>query len=382
MVFLAAPLASQSPDLARRDARLDFGPLGGLRNAVALAEHVVLPLVEAGGPFGDVVLVVEVFGQPGVGDAQAEGHVGAEPRREPLVGEEAGRVVEARVDKHHLDAELFHPEAPRRALEGGVDATAGNLGVGRPEDHHLGVLEGVFEQVVLLGDAQAVAVAPHVHAAPVPALPAIRVVLAVRVADQVHEPEVRAVPVAHVAPQVMGTGRGQYGRRADFAVQTDDLVADDVERLVPADRLVSGDTAILDVALALGVEVHPLERREDPLGRIDHGLLRHRMRRQGRAPGGLKSRPRAWMVQPSGSFSSRSMGIMRTILPSSTSTNMGPPVVQFVNLSTFPIVFRPPLAFVDCGYVRFTVRLWDRALTVYAPSVRPTPEKKVPGHSI
>ena len=72
------------------------------------------------------------------------------------------------------------------------------------------------------------------------------------------------------------------------AVQTDDLVADDVQGLVPTDGLVAGDTAVLDVALAFGVEVHALERGEDPLGRVDHGFLRHRVRRQGGPAWGLE----------------------------------------------------------------------------------------------
>ena len=59
--------------------------------------------------------------------------------------------------------------------------------------------------------------------------------------------------------------------------------------------------------------------------------------------GGLKSLPRAWMVQEGASSSSNSMGVMRTILPSSTSTKTGPPVVQLVYLGDLPIRAYPPL---------------------------------------
>ena len=51
--------------------------------------------------------------------------------------------------------------------------------------------------------------------------------------------------------------------------------------------------------------------------------------------GGVNVRPRASMTQSPLSSSSRSMGVMRTILPSSTSTKTGPPVVQFVSRCDF-----------------------------------------------
>ena len=205
------------------------------------------------------------------------------PRRgaNHLSAEELGGVVEVGIDEDHLDAELLHPEAPDGALEGRVDAAAGGLGVGRPEDDHLGVLERVFEQVVLLGDAEAVAVAPHGHGAPVPALPAVRVVLAVGEAHEVHEAVVGAVAVADVAPQVVRALGGHDRAGADLAVTALDLVGDDVEGFVPADGLVAGHAAVLDVARALGVEVDALERREDALGRVDHRALRLGVRRQG-----------------------------------------------------------------------------------------------------
>ena len=89
--LLGAPLARQGADLAGGDAALALGPLRRLGHAVGLAEDVVLPLVEPGGALGDVLLVVEVLGEPGVGDAEAEGDVGAQARREPLVARRARR---------------------------------------------------------------------------------------------------------------------------------------------------------------------------------------------------------------------------------------------------------------------------------------------------
>ena len=152
---------------------------------------------------GDVLLVVQVLDEPGVGDGEAEGHVGAETRREPFVREERRGVVEVRIDEHHLDAQLLHPEAAAGALEGGVDAAARALRIGRPEDDHVAVLEGVLKQVPLLGDAEAMAVAPHRHGAPVPPFPAVRVVGAMGEAHDVEETIVRAVAIADVAPEVV-----------------------------------------------------------------------------------------------------------------------------------------------------------------------------------
>ena len=168
--LLLAPLAGEGADLGGRHAGFGFGPLAGLRNAVGLAEHVVGPFVEAVGVGGHVFLVVGAFGQPGVGDGEGQGVVGADLGREPLVADEAGGVVVERVDEHHLDAGFLHPVPADGGLVRGVD-TGVHFRVGRPEDDHLAVLHGVLEQVVLLGVAQAPAEAPHVHAAPVPALP-------------------------------------------------------------------------------------------------------------------------------------------------------------------------------------------------------------------
>ena len=51
-----------------------------------------------------------------------------------------------------------------------------------------------------------------------------------------------------------------------------DLVRDDVERFVPADALVARDAAILRIPLAVRIEVDPLHRIQDPVGRVDGRL--------------------------------------------------------------------------------------------------------------
>ncbi len=193
------------------------------------------------------------------------------PRRgaNHLSANRLGGVVEVGVDEDHLHAQLLEPVAASRALEGGVDASAGALRVGRPEDEHLGVLQRVLEEVVLLGDAEAVAEAPHVHAAPVPAFPAVGVVLPVGEAHQVHEAVVGAGAVPVDPPQVVRARRREHRRRPPLPLEADHLAGDDVQGLVPADGLVAGHPAVLGVPLAVGVEVHPLERGEDALRRVD-----------------------------------------------------------------------------------------------------------------
>jgi hypothetical protein len=58
-------------------------------------------------------------------------------------------VVEIGVYENQLDAEFLEPEPAGGALEAREDAV-GRLGNLRPEDEHLGVLECVFQKIVLL----------------------------------------------------------------------------------------------------------------------------------------------------------------------------------------------------------------------------------------
>ena len=74
---------------------------------------------------------------------------------------------------------------------------------------------------------------------------------------------------------------GRHRSRAVLALEADHLVGDHVQGFVPAYRLVSGHAAFVDVALALGIEVDPLERGEDSFGRVDGGLVSDGPRRKG-----------------------------------------------------------------------------------------------------
>ncbi len=99
-------------------------------------------------------------------------------------------------------------------------------------------------------------------------------------ADRVHEAQLGAQVVADIAPVVVRPVARRDGAGAVFALHPLDLTGDDVQRLVPADAFVAGDTTVLDVALAFGVEVHAFHRILDPVRRVDHRLPVHGVGRQ------------------------------------------------------------------------------------------------------
>ncbi len=278
--LFAAPFAGQRPDLAGGNGALVFSPLWRLWLAILFAQDIVLPLVKAHGPGGDVFLVIEVFGDPDIGYGAGHGIARIRPWREPLVRKEASSVVVEGIDKDHLDPQVLQPLAADGALKGGVDA-AGRLGVAGPEHHHLGVLEGVLQQVILFRDAKSVAEPPLVHAAPVPTLPTVGVVIGIGAAHQVQEPEVGAVAVADVAPQVVRRASAHHRPGTELLLDPLDLVGDDLGRLVPTDPLVARDPPVLAVAVAVRIKVHPLHGVEHPLGRVDHRPPAQRVRRDG-----------------------------------------------------------------------------------------------------
>ena len=246
----------------------------GLGRAVlALAQDVLLPLVEPVGAVLDEEVVVGVLGEPHVADGLGQRRVGARARRDPLVAHGARGAVVVRVDDHELDAQLLHPEPPDEVLLAAVHV-GGAVGVDRPEDDLLGVLERVLQQLRLLAVAQAPPVAPGVRGAPVPALPAVGVVEALAVAEDVEEAAQRAELVVQEAPVVVGRGHGGDGRRTVGLADAGDLAGDEVERLVPGDALVLVLAAQLRMPLPVGVEVLALQRVLDAV-RVDALPLRH-----------------------------------------------------------------------------------------------------------
>ena len=272
--LLRTPLARQGADVARRHAGLGLLPLGRLRDAVALTQDVRLPLVKARGPLGHESLVIQPFGYPDVADRLRERGVGLRSRRDPLAAEVRRGVVQVGVDVDHFDAELPGPLAPLGPLE-----AVGRVRVRGPEDDHLGVLEAVLHGAVELRAPEAGTVAPVVHRAPEPALPAVGAVHELGDANEVPEAVEGAQVVPEVAPLVVRAVVHRDRTRA-HRPGTLDLRRDDVGCLVPGDALELRDPAILGVALAVRVEVDPLHRVKEPVLRVHHGLLTGAVRGQ------------------------------------------------------------------------------------------------------
>ena len=112
-----------------------------------------------------------------------------------------------------------------------------------------------------------------VHGAPVPALPAVGVVVHARHADRVGEAEQRGEVVADVAPGVVRAVAHRDRARAVVALLPLDLVGDDVERLVPRDAHIARLAAVLRIALAVGIEVDALHGMQQAVRRVDHRLV-------------------------------------------------------------------------------------------------------------
>ena len=108
--------------------------------------------------------------------------------------------------------------------------------------------------------------------APVPAFPAVGVVVHLGHADRVLELAKRGEVVADVAPRVVRRVAARDRAVAVHRLLPRDLGRDDIERFVPADALVTGDAAVLRIALAVRVEVDSLHRVQDPVRRIDGRL--------------------------------------------------------------------------------------------------------------
>jgi hypothetical protein len=133
--------------------------------------------------------------------------------------------------------------------------------------------------------------APHMHPTPVPAFPAVGVVLPIGEAHQVHETVVGAGAIAQDAPEVMRTRGGEDRCRSQLSLEPNYLVGNDAQSLVPADGLVPGDSTVLSVPIPIGVEIHPLERGEDALGRVDGRLTGGYVRGDSGPPRGREITP-------------------------------------------------------------------------------------------
>ena len=97
---------------------------------------------------------------------------------------------------------------------------------------------------------------------PIPAFPAIGVVMDFRMANGIHEAEVGGEVISNIAPGMMRTMRRSDGARPVFALHAFDFTGNNVERFIPGDPLITGNAAVLRIAFAIGIEIHPFHRIE------------------------------------------------------------------------------------------------------------------------
>ena len=166
-------------------------------------------------------------------------------------------MVQVWVNVDHLDAQFLGPLSADGALKARVGA-AGRFRITCPEDDHLAVLEAIQHLTVGFKSAIAHAVAVVVHCAPVPALPTVRVDHHLGVTDCIHKAKIGTQVITHVAPGMVGTVATQDCTLAMFAADALYLSSDDVERLVPADRLVARFAPVGAITLSGWIEIYPL----------------------------------------------------------------------------------------------------------------------------
>ena len=170
------------------------------------------------------------------------------------------------------DAQVLEPLPADGAFVRAVDA-AGRLGVARPEHHHLAVLEAGPPRCRRSRRRRCARSGPSGARPPSTSPPSCRGCASTGVQPMdVEEADAGAQPVAEDAPGVVRAAAVHDRAGPVLALHALDLAGHQVERLVPADALVAGDAAVLRVALAVRVEVHPLHRVEQPVGRVDQRL--------------------------------------------------------------------------------------------------------------
>ena len=253
---LAGPFPRQRADGMRRNTGDPLGPGGGLGRAVVFAHDMAFELVEAERVACDVLLVVAVLDDPGVGQRQIKCRVGVRPDRNPGVGMDRRGMIEVGRQRDDLDAGALEPLRHFERDRAG-HAEAGCLRIVAGENDHLGVFEHVVPDRVLVGLAERGVEAPDVLRPPVVALPTVWVpdllgppapteVLLDHV-EQVMAPEMQRLQVAALAVSV-GLDQDRLHRAVLFpdAVQ---LADDDVERLIPADPRVAAAAAHVGIGL-------------------------------------------------------------------------------------------------------------------------------------
>src|SRR6266571_655140 len=233
---LLAPFARERAHVFCRNTCLFLLPFRRLRSAVLLAEEIGLPLIEPDRVRLHVFLVIEVFLDPDVSDRHRHRDGSRGPGREPLARQELRRRVVVWIDVHDLYAELrvLQPLPANGPFLRAIRA-ARALGISGPEHDHVAVLQAVLDCAVGLRLADAKRVSPMVHIAPVPAFPAVGIMMDLRVTDSVAEAEQRGEVVTDIAPGVVRTVRYRHHAGTVGTLEPFDFAGDEIERFLPRD---------------------------------------------------------------------------------------------------------------------------------------------------
>src|SRR5208283_528829 len=268
-----APQAREGAYVLGWHASLGRLPLGRFWRAVGFAEQIGLPLFKACRARCDIVFVIELFCHPYIHDCLGESRVGLWSDWNPASAQQLRGGIEMRVDMDELNPQPFGPEPALSAFEAGIAAVRA-FRVARPEDDQLGFLETILDAAVAGGDSNPHGIAVMMHRAPVPTFPTVRVGRDASEADQIGEPHERTEVIADISPLVMRRHReGDRTGTMDTLLPID-LLGDNVQRLVPAYPHVTGFAAILWIAFAIRIKIHPLHWVKNAFVRINNRFER------------------------------------------------------------------------------------------------------------
>ena len=166
----------------------------------------------------------------------------------------------------HLDAEILvlEPLAAHGAFLRAVGPGRG-FRIGRPEHDHVAILQTIYDGAIGFRLAHAQAMAPVMDRAPVPAFPAIRVVVDLGMADRVLEAVQRAQVIADIAPGMVRPMADRHHAGTVFPLGALDLAGDNADGLVPGNPLIARFAPVLGIAFAIGVEIDPFHGIEQPV---------------------------------------------------------------------------------------------------------------------
>ena len=222
---------------------------------------------------GHVVLVVGTLRHPHVGDSEVHSRVGVGKDGNPLARVDRARVVEIGGDEDLLLAQLL-PEVEDVAGELTGKTPRSGLEIGTDVQDHVRVLGDVVHHVVGREDQAVLAVPPDVLGAPEPTLPGVGITDGL---GETAGESSRSIMTAWapwtvlVSPWPSPWARTPQG---PYLLGTAlDLAGDDGGRLVPTDPHVLALAAVLRIALPVRIPVHPFERVQDAVGRVDPFLV-------------------------------------------------------------------------------------------------------------